>query len=273
MNKKTKFLMVFLVFLLCVSFTSCSQKIILSDSEGNLLKYKEDEVLNDENRENFYILNTDATFTPLMSDVLDFEGIAEQSSPTRFITWSNRLLDDKHTKDELIPVVTKNDDIVCVYKNTKDMPVNLVLEKYKDYGYTIGSHIGVSEDGESAEIYSDCYDNTDLNDNLEVMEDEKNIIESINENKVPISNIDPNMDFLLGLEKEKKYKLTYFVGTKYKETETIADLHVMQSEKIIKLNNPYTKTKYGFFKINLPENLESGFYFLEDSGLFYYKAK
>ena len=273
MKKISKFLMISIALLMCVFLGSCSNKIILSDSEGNLMKYEKEEVLESEEKDNFYILNNDETFTPLMRDVNDFEGIAEQSSLTRFITWSNRMLDEKHTKDELIPVVTSEDDLVCIFSNTQDMPTNLVLEKYKDYGYTIGSHVGLSDDGESAEIYSDCYENTDLKENLEVMEDEKNIIESINGSKVPISNIDPNMDFLLGLEKEKKYRMTYFVGTKYRETETIADLHVMQSEQIIKLNNPYTKTKYGFFKINLPDNLESGCYFLGDAGLFLYKAK
>ena len=43
---------------------------------------------------------------------------------------------------------------------------------------------------------------------------------------------------------------------------------VLQSDDVITLNNPYTKSKEGYFRINLPDNLEEGYYYICGKGLF-----
>ena len=79
------------------------------------------------------------------------------------------------------------------------------------------------------------------------------------------------MQLLLGLEKDKYYDFEFYQGTKYRKLTTIADTMVLQSEDMMILNNPYTKTKEGYFIINLPDNLKSGYYYICGLGLFRYE--
>ena len=85
---------------------------------------------------------------------------------------------------------------------------------------------------------------------------------------LPINNVDPNMEMLLGLEKDKLYKIRYYQGTKAREATFAADTKVFQSEKYIPIATPYRKTDSGYFVVNLPVNLADGYYYLSAIGFF-----
>jgi len=76
------------------------------------------------------------------------------------------------------------------------------------------------------------------------------------------------MELLLGLKKDKLYKIRYYQGTKEREVTFQADTKVFQSEKYIPISTPYRKTNRGYFVVNLPLNLANGYYYLSDIGFF-----
>ena len=247
-------------------FTSCG-KTEVSDSSGNIIEYTSSDILNDSEKDGFYVLNKDGIASPLMESAEGFDSTAEESSPTRFIYWNN----NDNNYDNLIPTLTDKDSIIGVFSYTGDIPTDIVLEKYEDRGYTIGTHISVDVDGSTVLLDTSSFNGSDIKEKIENKNDSFLTLDKINDQDVPLDNIDKNMNFILGLEKDKKYNLKFYSGTKYTDVETIADTHVMQSSKIIKLSNPYETTKKGFFKVNIPSDLEEGYYYFSNLGLFKYE--
>ena len=89
---------------------------------------------------------------------------------------------------------------------------------------------------------------------------------------LPLKNIDPNMNFLLGLEKDKLYSFSYYTGTIPREISIFADVRVFQSTNFVTLTAPIKKTSNGYFIVNLPVNLPSGYYYICNIGFFKYES-
>lgn len=257
----------FMVFALA----GCADEV--GDEDGNIIRVPADEFLdpnNDENPDGYYVLNGDATVSPLFSSTQGFDGLAERTSLSRYVVWVNS---DDIDNDKLVPIVKEGESsLIAYWSNAKDIPTEVVLEKYADRGYTLGTHVSLAPDGKTALLYTEGFSGSSF-DEIVSSEDDTMEFAKINGQSVPIDQIDTNMNVLLmGTKKvkNKAFVLEYFLGTKYTKIEVLADTHVFQSEKIVKVSNPYDKTEHGFFEVKLPSNLVEGYYYINEFGLFYY---
>ena len=256
----------------CTLLTGCGDEEPVADESGERLYLSADELgLDDTGREGFFVMNDDGTFSPVINTFDGYQGDADESTPDRYLWFTNNDTDIS----SLIPTATKSNPLVMVYDVDQNIPETFTLEKYLFRGYTIGCHIYKNSDNSlyfsTDDALSSSYAGTSMQ---EVQGDDEFKISTVNgSQKLPSGNVDNNLGMLLGLEKGKYYDFEYYQGTKYRKLTTIADTLVLQSEDLITLTNPYTKTENGYFTINLPDNLETGYYYICGAGLFKYVAK
>lgn len=254
-----------------VAGTGCKKKI--ADKDGAALRYSFKDIEDDE-LEGLFTLNSDDTFSPLPDEIPGFAGETNEASPDRFIWYT----DNGENFTSLIPTVTPKTPIVIIYNDDSSMPDknSWYLERYEAVGATIGAHIRLGTDktmylseedmlaGTSAKKVFKSKETSSKDEEHELMEVSGASV------KLPIANVDENMNLLLGLTYGKKYTFKYLQGTKTKKVNIISDAYAFQSKEIITLNAPYKQTENGYFIINFPMGLKKGFYYISDLGFFYY---
>lgn len=262
---------IFVIILLVAGFTyirSKNQPVL--DKDGNPLRFTYEE-LEEEGRVGVFVHNSDDTFSPAIMTMPGYDGQTEDTDPSRYLWY----VETDKSIDELIPTVTGESELVIVYDIDGDLPESYYLEKYALKGYTIGAHIYLGEDKSMFLSAEEPLAGSQAASFLNSMEDNTDGIYEIGSisgaESLPIKNVDPNMQILLGLEKDKLYKFGYYQGTKEKEATFKADAKVFQSERYIPISTPYRKTNNGYFIVNLPQNLPNGYYYLSDIGFFAYK--
>lgn len=268
MKKKTKLFSIAILFLILVmSLTACRKPI--ADKNGNSLRltYKEVE---EEGRSGLFVLNKDETFSPAPAMVPGFDGATDETRASRYLWYT----DADENFSSLIPVVSKDTPLVIIYNATSDIPEKWYVEKYANKGYTIGTHISLGDDKTMYIAVDEALAGTSAAKIFEKAElsGGEYPLNSVSggSSNLPIENVDTNMRMLLGLEKNKEYTFTFFSGTKLEKVDLIADTAVFQSSKVTQLKTPYKKTDKGYFIINLPYNLDPGYYYLSDLGFFKY---
>lgn len=260
--------------ILLFSLTGCKEKK-LADRDGAVKRYTYEEI-DSEGFEGLFTLNSDDTFSILPSGLPGFDGRTDQKDPTRFVWYT----DNGQSFTDLIPTVTEKTPIVIIYNSDASLPdkTTWYLEKYRPLGATIGAHVYLdyednmylTEEGmlpgtSAAQAYRSASNNS--------KDKEHELVEiSGASSKLPIKNVDMNNSLLLGLDYGKKYTFKYLQGTKPKAVDLIADAYAFQAEEYIPLTSPYKQTENGYFEINLPEGLASGFYYVSDLGFFYYEG-
>lgn len=175
-------------------------------------------------------------------------------------------------KDEgLLPEYFCNELIAKVTTEVKKDQMS--LERYKDCGYSIGIYGAEYKDGyiqlhASRNVIKD----TDAKKCLENDKSSNIMIETINGQPVTESMLS-EAGFILGMEKDASYEITFYAGTYYGKTVIKADTHFLQSFEIFNVKD-YEMTKNGYLAIRIPEDLESGYYKLGTEGFFkYYNFK
>lgn len=266
---KKNIILPLLVLIAALILTGCVNNEPVADEEGNRLYITGEEMgLEGTGREGIFVMNEDGTFSPVINEFEGYQGETSESSPERYIWFTN----NSTNLSDLIPTVGKNAPLVMIYDSDESMPASFTLERYVFRGYTIGCHIYRGPDN-SLYFSTDGTLNSSYAGNTmsQVKEGTEFKISTINgSDALPYENVDNNMQMILGLEKNKYYDFEFYQGTKYRKLTTVADTLVLQSSEVIKLNNPYSKTKEGYFLINLPDNLEEGYYYICGKGLFKY---
>lgn len=239
----------------------------IADSDGNPLRYTFEDI-EDKGLTGVFVHNEDDTFSPAIQGMPNFQGETDKKDPARYVWY----VETDESIGNYIPTVTAKSELVVVYNKDGDLPGSYYLERYGIKGYTIGAHIRLGEDKTMYLCAKDSLSGSQANAMLSKMEantDDEYTISAISGSDVlPIGNVDPNMQMLLGLEKDKLYKVRYYQGTKEREATFRADTKVFQSEQFIPITTPYQKTSKGYFIVNLPLNLSNGYYYLSDIGFF-----
>lgn len=260
-----------MVIVTCFSFSGCKDNIAVTDEDGNPMNYSDEDlgIRTLDGEEGIFILNKDGTFSPVISD---FEGYteSEDASPTRYLWFT----ENKVEISKLIPVVKKGSKVVFVYNKNENFPANFTLEKYAYRGYTIGLHVFRDEDNSLYLKTVDALSGSYAAKQLEELSDEELYrISRINESEsLPYENVDNNMELLLGLDGGEQYNFSFFKGTKFVTFTSIADAQAFQSESMVVLSNPFSKTEKGYFEINLPDNMKDGYYYICGLGMFKYEG-
>ena len=265
-----RFLIILMILTIPLSLAACGKDKV-AKKKGEAIKYTLDEIY-ENNKFGFYVKNTDNTFTPLNRSVQGYEEPSTDHDPTRSLWWAN--VDNKKQKidyDKITPRVTSKTPLVAVFKKQDEMPKEYTLERFKSLGYTIGARVSLGDDESSMYVSTQnvcsgsqvttVFTSPDLDEQLEISKIN-------NSKKLPFSNVDTDVNALVGLQKDKFYKLTLFVGTQTKTVTVKADTKVFKSAEITVLNDPIKKTGKQYFVVNLPDNLKEGYFYLNDVGMF-----
>ncbi len=239
----------------------------VADRDGNPLRYSFKDI-DDKGLTGVFVHNPDDTFSPAIQNMPGFQGETATNTPDRFLWY----VENDQSIGQYIPVVDNKSELVVIYNVDGDLPGSYYLEKYAVKGYTVGAHIRLDESKNMYLCAKDSLAGSQASAMLTKMEantdDEYTISKISGSDVLPINNVDPNMEMLLGLEKDKLYKIRYYQGTKAREATFAADTKVFQSEKYIPIATPYRKTDSGYFVVNLPVNLADGYYYLSAIGFF-----
>lgn len=173
--------------------------------------------------------------------------------------------------EKMLPEYYQNE--LIAKSSTKIDKKQMVLERFKDCGYSIGVYGATYEDG-----YITLTTNNNLvpqSDAKKKLENDKSpniMIETIN--GVPVTeNMINDAGIITGFDKDASYEITFFAGTSYGKTTITADTHFLQSFELYNVKD-YEMTKNGYMAIHLPQDLESGYYRLDSEGFFkYYNFK
>jgi len=260
-----KIVTMLLLAMLCLSLTACGGKQTLTNEKGEVLKYS----LKELSENGFYVHDKkEDTFTPLMSGSEDYQGVTLEYDPYRYIWFGSKEYDF----ESLIPKVDSERYEIILYQNNEgDMPESYVLEKYKKVGYTLGVKFGFGDTGNEMfmmpkETCASSMASDEISD-----ADEYLPVYAINgDKKLPLQNIDTDINMILGLEKGKKYDVEYFDGTKLKDITLLADTVAFKSKQLLELSAPLKRTEKGYFIVKMPINLKAGYYYLNEAGLFKY---
>lgn len=260
-----------LLLIFTMTATGCKKKI--ADKDGAALRYTYKDIEKDD-LEGLFTLNADGTFSPLPDNLPGFAGATDEADPTRFLWYT----DNGENFTNLIPTVTPDTPIVIVYNDDSSMPekTSWYLERYEPVGATIGAHVKLGTDKTMYLSEEEMLDGTSASKAFKSSEtssrDEEHALMEVSgaSVKLPIDNVDENINMLLGLTYGKKYTFKYLQGTKTKKVNIIADAYAFRSKEKINLNAPYKKTENGYFIINFPMGLKKGFYYISDLGFFYY---
>ena len=256
---------------------SCRDKTAVADEKGEPLKLSLSQVT----KEGFYVYDKgNETFQPVLSG---FGGSSLYSPRASFFSSDNEeitylwIASQEYDVEIFIPRLDgKEKRLVYFQGSESNMPGSYAIEKYQRLGYTLGIHFTFADTGNSLFL-----DNTDdkcsgssASKIMEGSSAELLRVHKINENaKLPLKNIDTEVNMILGLEKEKKYQVGFFDGTQYEDEDFVADTLAFKSQKLIALETPFDVTEEGFFYIKLPKNLKNGYYYINGSGMFRYTGE
>lgn len=248
-----------LVLFSCIGLTGCHMPVIFEEKKG---AYDIEELSVDELKENVYYVKSGTKFVEVYTPSGTISDKADMPSSDRIIYMKQ--------KEAMIPTLYKGDTLV--YKSTTLDTTEVVLERFKDCGYSVGIY-GATYDEASQLIKFDREDDvvslTPADNNLSTYSRDIGI-QSINSSYVTESNLD-DAGNLTGLEKDASYEIGYYAGTQYETTKLTADRHVLESWEMLKITETdITKTKRGYLSISIPEDFPSGWYYIGNAGFFKY---
>lgn len=283
--KNVKFLLLTLIFILILCLTGCGygsgQDNTIATEKGDMLKYDLDS-LTSKGLNGFYVKNEDNTFSPVMTgmenhdDNMDISSVFDKKKINEKFIWFADT--DTIKLSKIIPKITKRTPLVGFFEETDEMPDEYYLEKYIPLGYTLGCTFLLSDDQSNISLSTDtvCSNSTmQMYIEKEELKGEYEVVKFNETKDVPLKNIDGDTGLLVGLEKNKPYQIGYYDGTTYNSTTSDnfmlkADTQAFKATEIIKLDIPFKKSTGNYFQINLPDNLEEGYYYINDYGFFYY---
>lgn len=147
------------------------------------------------------------------------------------------------------------------------------LERYKDLGYSIGIYGGTIE-GDGYYHFNkakSCAIGSNAEETFSYAQVDEIRIVSIN-GKKPTEMVDPNTGVFLGLEKDASYTVEFYVGSYYYTHTFIADTHFLGAYEYYFFDGAeYVEdTKLSYMAFTTPEDLKSGYYNVNGTGLFLY---
>lgn len=182
----------------------------------------------------------------------------------------SRVMAPTIVEEKKIPIHYKGEGI-AVASNKNELKT-VTLERFLDLGYSFGVYGGKLQEGYyQFDASSNIIKGSAMEKALESLESKEIRLSTINGEKITDKMIDPGAGVLVGLNANESYKVTFFAGTYYYETEVVADTHMMKSFEIFSYEEDKLKdTKNGYKFFDTPEDLKSGWYNMNGTGLFKY---
>ena len=238
-------------------FTGCGAKKIFKDeAEDYTLKALSDKEL----EQNTYYVKDAATFYQTYDPSKNFSDKANIADSSRII-----YTDDY---ESLIPTMYK--DGLIAYASDKNVALtNVSLERFEYIGDSVGVY--KAELDANGYIYikkENLIKDTSLYAVLSQEKADSFSITEINGKEVSKDMLS-NGGVIKNLEYGKSYKISFYSGTYYKTVSVIADRHFYRSFEMYQTEDIDT-TKNGYISIQMPKNINSGYYYVDGKGFFKY---
>lgn len=172
--------------------------------------------------------------------------------------------------DSLIPDFYA--DELAAYRSDKLNVNSIILERFADLGYSIGGYDGYFSDGcIHFSTKNGLAEGSSLTDAVGKTNAEEVRVANINGRNAEKSMLRNGSGTISGLEKDKKYTIGYYVGTKYYEREIVADCHMYGAMELFSYGEEYIEdTHNGYLSFKMPPDLKDGYYNINGSGLYRY---
>lgn len=169
-----------------------------------------------------------------------------------------------------IPVMFWDD--VFIFRSKNGIPDKYVIERFKDDGYTLGIS-GLTTNGKSPYYQCSKASFNDFSDTMDLLKlgASEIYILSVGERPLTDEYISP-AGTVLGLVKDARYECDIRTGTEKKNAVFTADVHLYTCYERF-LSNDFRFTEDGEIAVGFPEQLPSGYYNINNQGLFRYISK
>lgn len=171
--------------------------------------------------------------------------------------------------DSLIP--TMYSDGFIAYQSSKEVDIKSVnLERYESIGASVGIQgAEIDADGHIYVPSSKLISDTSISNVLASDKSIKNItIVKINDKDVTAEDLLPG-GVIGGMEFGERYKIEFYSGTFYKSMTVRADTHFYRSFEVYE-STDISATTNGYLTISMPQNINSGYYVVNGTGMFRY---
>lgn len=181
-------------------------------------------------------------------------------------------------EDEAIPTLTQDDALIFI-SDTK-VPEEIIFERFADYGYTVGVS-NLTPDGGGHYYFP--FAETDKDDYKYYIDPESDAMALTDLSSVTRLYLDKAGDIdvreetvsdggtVEGLERDKTYTCTFYTGTFYQDYALKAEIRSFGSFERFK-SQTYDFLHANCIRVNIPDYLVSGYYFVLGAGLFRYVA-
>lgn len=244
----------------CFTLTGCEDVQIFEQKVDDSIA----KPLKDTELENgkYYVKNNTRFFEVYMP-----KGNASNSIATLNEKRVMATLDD----DKKIPT-HYNDEFIAFQSDSIEFS-NVELERFKDLGYSFGCYNGtLTKDGYLYINTQECViEDSSFYKAIEEKTSTEIRIASIDGKLLTKENLNTRTGVIVGLEKDKSYKVGYYAGTKYFEENIVADTKIYAAYELFSYGPDYIKdTPNGYMSFNTPSELKSGYYNINGKGLFRY---
>lgn len=209
-------------------------------------------------------------FTNRIPDTKEYKEVTLESSLIAATAADDRIV--SFTTDEnMVPVLDKNSELV--YVSNTDVPT-FSWERFKDCGYSIGMYnmkenqsgkvefvIGTSKTDHNSTAYKKL-SQMDLSSGTI-------LLDVINERKLKGEDL-TEAGSINGLKKGDEITADLYIGTIYNNLSMQADTKILSSEELY-YSKDYTLSQEGYAKVEIPTDMQEGYYLINGLGLVNYK--
>ena len=271
MKKKISLLLIIIV-IFQLTLSACgstdAKEVISEDDPFAYAKYLEDN--------HYYIRHNDdnSCEAPYWPKKI-FDTDVPSSHKDNRIIW---LTEESFNK---IPTLYKGDSLI--YKNGEKLVEEFKYERFEDLGFSVGlALLSVSNSGRLLINTNPDKNNTcpgaDTDILINEFKDTEVLIDKIGGKDIRAEKYDKNWNTeeiltragtIKGLEKDNQYEFITYVGTYRHDYIFKADKRVFSSMEVCK-TNAFSFESDVLIEITLPDNMQSGYYSVNGSGLFRY---
>lgn len=254
---RKRILWLILTVMTTLALTGCDIQIFEDKNAKNIAKeYKKEDLQN-----NVYYIKDGTSFYEAYKCDTSSEG---KDLDYKKCCW---LIDD----EKMVPTYYK-DGLIARMTADKIEDESVIMERYKDCGYSIGVYGCTFENGYICfKAGQNTINKTSLSKALEKSASQNIMIESINGTYVNEKMLN-EAGIITGMEQGKEYNLTYYAGSVYSEMTVTAETHFFECFEAYKLD-AFNMTKNGYISINVPSDLKTGYYRLDGKGFFRYSSR
>lgn len=256
--RKKLFLTLIMILMGVLLLTGCSKPIF----QKKIDKYAQVRIKKDEMENDIYYIKDGTEFVSVLKAYTD---------KTVDISGKKRIMSFLTLDYKTVPTLYQNEIIAVASKEIELPPINVT--RFKEIGYSFGMYgLQMDEDGyykgklkDNVYKFSNTFtmlSNKSISDNIRVVAINN---EPVNKEMVSTSGV------FNCLDKNSEYIVDYYAGTRYQTDTMISDVFTLEEFEYYTIADT-SDSKNGYISYRMPEDAKSGWYYIENAGMFKYIA-